>query len=131
MRFLIKLFYIVFVGKNKTDEDISSDSEDEDTTPTNERVSHDDVTPNETINDLTNMKHTLELAKRAIRGEHIDDEDLEDIKEEYSSYFDEESNTTDDKEALKEIIDYLKDEINSTLNGPSFWNEEGVRRSIR
>lgn len=105
----------MFIGK-RSRQDISSDDEtDNDKTPTNEPASDNDSTPKESLNDLSDMKHTLENAKRAARGEHVDKEDLENIKEEYSSYFDEESGNTTEKEALKEIIEYLEVEI-STLN---------------
>lgn len=49
------------MGSKRKQEDISSGEEvDDDKTPTNEPVSGDDsVTPNETINDITDMKNTL------------------------------------------------------------------------
>ena len=61
LRFLSNSFGIVFMGSKRKQDDISSDNEeDKDKTPTNERVSEDDVTPNETLNDISEMKNTLE-----------------------------------------------------------------------
>jgi len=48
------------------------------------------------------MKHTLDLVERKLRGQDIPDQDSENIKEEYDSYFDE-SNSKYDKNYLEEI----------------------------
>src|ERR1017187_1127123 len=114
LRFLINLFTIVFIGGKGSEDDISSDNEneDDDKTPTNERVSGDDlVTPNETINDITDLKHNLEQVKRVARGEEIDKKDLDNIKEEYGAYFDEDSGNATEKESLNEIIEYIESEL--------------------
>lgn len=106
----------------KSDSDVSdnSDEEDNDKTPTNEKDSGDDsVTPNETINDITDMKNTLEQVKRAARGEHVDKKVMDNIKEDYESYFDEDSGNATEKESLEEIIGYLEDELSTTLNKAS------------
>jgi hypothetical protein len=71
LRFLINLFRIVFIRGKISHYDISSDNEniDSESTLTNSFISgEDDVT----INDITDMKHTIEQLKRAVRGEHID-----------------------------------------------------------
>jgi hypothetical protein len=121
------LFNIVLIGNKRTYKDISSDnpvdSDDEgdnDKTPTNEKISEDeDVTPNETINDISDMKHTLEQVKRAIKGDHVDKKALDNIKEEYSSYFDEESGEGTDKKALEEVKEYLEGELSEYLGRAS------------
>ena len=122
LRFLINLFTIVFIGGKGSEDDISSDNEneDDDKTPTNERVSGDDlVTPNETINDITDLKHHLEQVKRVARGEEIDKKDLENIKEEYGAYFDEDSGNATEKESLNEIIEYIESELSLLLKKAS------------
>lgn len=108
----------MFIEGKRSHEDISSD-EDSDKTPTNERVSEDDTTPNESLNDISDMKNTLEKVKQAAKGQALDKKDFENIKEEYSSYFDEEGGNVTDKEAFDEIIDYLEEEISVTLKKSS------------
>lgn len=140
------LFHIVFIGNKRshndistdnnisTDNDISTDNEDvdsedsnSDTTPTNEKVSDGDVTPNETINDITDMKHTHKQIERVLKGEEINKEDWDNIKEEYSSFFGEESGNTTDKESLTQIKDYLEGELNTSLNKASM---DGLRKAL-
>jgi len=104
------------------DNDISdnSDNEDYDKTPTNEKDRGDDsITPNETINDITDMKNTLEQVERAILGKHVDKEVMKEIKEEYESYFDEDSGNYTEKESLEDIKSYLEGELSITLNKAS------------
>lgn len=115
------LSYNVYIKGKRSYEDISSSEDvDSDKTPTNEKVSDDgDVTPNENLNDITDMKNTLEQVKRAVKGENVGKNVIDDIKEEYSSYFDQESGNTTDKEALKEIKDYLEGELSTSLNKAS------------
>ena len=137
LKILNILFHIVFIGKRShsdisTDNDISTDyddddddggSENSDTTPTNEKVSDGDgdgdVTPNETINDISDMKHTQTQLERILRGEKINKEDLDNIKEEYSSFFEEDSGNTTDKEAFTQIKEYLDGELSASLNKAS------------
>lgn len=124
---VIVLSYFVLIGNKRSYEDISSDNPvdsdnegDNDKTPTNEKVCEDgDVTPNETVNDISDMKHTLNEVKRALRGDHMDNNSLEDIKEEYSSFFGEDSGNDTDKEALKEIKEYLEGELSESLGKAS------------
>lgn len=105
LRFLIYLFSIVLIGTKRGSEEISSDSEsDGDKTPIADQGSDNDVTPNETLNDITDMNNTLKKVEQALTGKDINKEDLENIKEEYSSYFDEDSGNTE-KEGLKEVKD--------------------------
>jgi len=140
LRFLLNLFGIVFMSKKRSYSDISSesisddstnadsengdgdsDSGDSDKTPTNQKDSEDDdVTPNETINDITDMKHTLDKVERLIKGENTNKDDLKNIKEEYSSYFDYESENGTELESLNQIKEYLDGELSLTLNSPSF-----------
>jgi hypothetical protein len=129
LSFLVNLFGIVFMVNKRSHNDISSDSNNEyndndkgdsDNTPTNEKNSEEgDITPNETINDITNVKHTLEQVKRLARGEDIDKKDLDSIKEEYESFFDEDSGNTTEKESLNQIIEYLEGELSTSLNKAS------------
>jgi len=122
LRFLINTYSIVFIGGKRNHADISNDSDDvdDDRTPTNEKVSDDGgATPNESLNDITDMKHTLEQVKRAARGEHIDNQELKKIKEEYSSYFDEDSGNATEKEAYEEIEEYLEGELSVSLGKAS------------
>lgn len=130
---IVVLSYIVLTGNKRSYEDISSDNPvdtddggnyddegDNDKTPTNEKVSEDeDVTPNETVNDISDMKHTLEQVKRGIKGDDVDNKVLKDIKEEYSSFFDKDSGNATDKEALKEVKEYLEGELSESLNRAS------------
>jgi len=70
----------------------NQDSEDEysDNTPTNEKQNTNDghVTPNETINDITEMKHNLKETKRILNGENVDQKTQNNIKEEFAYHFD-------------------------------------------
>jgi hypothetical protein len=46
---------------------------DSDNTPTNEKVSEEgDITPNETLNDTLDVKHTLKQVERLLIGKHIE-----------------------------------------------------------
>lgn len=122
MRFLVNLLNNVFIKGRISNDDISDDSENEDNdrTPTNEKDSEeDDVTPNEAINDITDMKNTLEQVKQAARGEYLDKKVIDDIKESYSSFFDEDSGNATEKESFEEIIDYLEGELSTSLNSAS------------
>jgi len=106
----------------RSDNDISENSaeEDNDKTPTNEKDSgNDSVTPDETINDITDMKNTLEHVKRAIVGKHVDKKVMDDIKEEYNSYFYEDSGNSTEKESLDDIKNYLESELSIALNKAS------------
>jgi uncharacterized protein YacL (UPF0231 family) len=58
------------------------------------------------------MKNTLKKVEEVLKGEKINKEDMENIKEEYSSYFDEDSGNTE-KEGLEQIKDYLEDELST------------------
>jgi hypothetical protein len=110
------------MGNKRKQDDISSDNEEEDSdkTPTNEKVSEDDnVTPNETINDITDMKNSLEVLKRITKGEKVGKKELDSVKEEYSSFFDEESGNTTEREGIDEIIDYLEGELSEALGKAS------------
>jgi hypothetical protein len=95
--------------------DISSneDNKDIDKTPTNEYVSDDDSTPTEALNDneVSDAKNTLRTVERALNGEHVDKPSLDNVKEEFKSVFDEHNG--DIEGALKEVKDYLEDELSS------------------
>jgi len=110
------------MGNKRKQDDMSSDDneQDGDKTPTNEKVSDDDnVTPNETLNDITDMKNTLDILKRKTTGENVDKKELDSIKEEYSSFFDEDSGNTSETEGINEIIDYLEGELSEALGKAS------------
>jgi hypothetical protein len=97
-------------------EDSDSENDDNDKTPTNEKGSDmdsDTDTPNH--KDISDLQHTLKQVKRAEKGEYIEEKYLKDIKEEFSSFFDEDSGNNTDKEAYEEILEYLQKEIDSTL----------------
>jgi hypothetical protein len=53
------------------------------------------------------MKNTLEQVKRAISGKHVDKKVMKEIKEEYESYFYEDSGNSTEKESLEDIKSYL------------------------
>lgn len=91
-------------GNREIQNDIPYDSDEEDggKTPTNESISEEE-------DEISDIKETLELIERLERGEYIHREDLENIKEEYASYF-EEDNVTE-KEALKQIKESLEGEL--------------------
>lgn len=94
--------------------------EDNDRTPTNEKNNDEgDVTPKST--DIEDMQNTLRNIKQALSGGSISKESLEDIKQEYSSYFDEDSENNT-KEALEEIKDYLEGELSASLKKGAFNN---------
>jgi uncharacterized Zn finger protein len=84
-------------------------SDDGDKTPTN-NDSGGDVTPNETLNDITDMKNTLKKVEEALSGKE-NKQDIDNIKKEFSSYFDEDSGNTTQEESLNQIKEYLVDEI--------------------
>ena len=131
LRFLIYLFSIVFMGNKRSINDISTGSDsdnndnyggnddnggsdddgsdDGDKTPTN-NDSGGDVTPNETLNDITDMKNTLKKVEEALSGKE-NKQDIDNIKKEFSSYFDEDSGNTTQEESLNQIKEYLVDEI--------------------
>lgn len=111
----------------RTQKELLSDQSDGNTTPTNKKAkldsdnpqdSEDDTTPIDELNDITDMKHTLDLVERKLRGQDIPDQELENIKEEYGSYFDE-SNFKSDKNSLEEIKEYLEGELSESLNKAS------------
>lgn len=140
LRFLIYIFSIVFIGikyisaysdeyktftkgtdndsysdeDNTSTKDTGSNSDDDgdgDKTPTKDTDS-DDVTPTEEINDITDMKNTVKNIEDILNGK-VDKEKLDEIKEEFSTWFEDEDNT--EKEALESIKHYLDGEIKSTL----------------
>jgi len=138
LRFLIFIFSIVFIGikyisaysdeyktftkgtgnvsysdeDNTSIKDTGSNSDgDGDKTPTKDTGS-DNVTPTEEINDITDMKNTVKNIEDILNGK-VDKETLDEIKEEYSTWFEDEDNT--EKEALESIKHYLDGEIKSTL----------------
>jgi hypothetical protein len=71
------------------------------------------------MNDISDMKHTLEGVKRVLEGDDEDNQVLDDIKEEYSSFFYEDSGNATDKEALEEIKEYLEGELSESLGRSS------------
>jgi hypothetical protein len=130
LRFLIKILSIVFIGNKRSIKDISSDNNsdkiptkdtdsdndsDENKTPTKNTGSDNDVTPNETLNDISDMKNIRKKLEDVLSGKEINKEDLDEIKEEYSSYFDEDSENTE-KEGIEQIKEYLDGEIEKATN---------------
>lgn len=90
-----------------------SDSDDSDTTPTNGSVEGSeggDTPTNERVDEQAETRNTLELVKRVAKGEDISRQDLENIKEEFSSYFEEDKT---EKEAYNDIIEELEGEVSS------------------
>lgn len=92
-------------------------SDDGDKTPTN-KDSGGDVTPNETLNDITDMKNTLKNVEEALSGKE-NKQDIDNIKKEYSSYFDEESGNTTQEESLNQIKEYIVGEIQGLIDSAS------------
>ena len=88
---------------------------------------HDDQTAGE-LEDMTKTKDkikdlmdkgVIDRVDNRLPVSHKDFKDLEEIKKEYDSYFDEESGNTTG-EGLKEVIEYLEEEITSlSKNNPS------------
>lgn len=117
---ILNLFNIVYIGGKRTHEDISGENDtDSDKTPTNELAGEDDdqsVTPNETINDITDMKNTLGILKRALNGEPITPNERSQIEEEYSAFFDDESGNRTRREAYEEVKNYLEGELDQTVS---------------
>jgi hypothetical protein len=77
-------------------------------TPTNKSISQDDggQTPtNDRYNEEADLRSSLDNAKRALMG---DSEGLDQLKEEYSSHFDDSSTM---EEALKSIIDSIETDL--------------------
>jgi len=80
------------------------------------------------LEDMTNIKSKIKdltdkgVIDRVERGQpvsHKDFKDLQEIKEEFESYFDEDSGNSL-KEGLEEVVGYLEEEINSlSENNPS------------
>ena len=105
---------------------IEEDETDGDKTPTNPKSVNydDDKTPTEELNDISFMKNSKNIIKelknkdvvnRLEKGLPIDNEDkenLDNLKEEYSSYFDEDSENTIE-EGLDQIDEYLDGELNT------------------
>jgi len=148
LRFLIFIISIIFIGKkflsafsdeyktftkgsdndnysdenntstNDTDSDGDGDG-DGDITPTND----DDVTPTEEINDITDMKNTIKNIDDILNGK-IDEEKLDEIKEEFSTWFEDEDNT--EKDALESIKHYLDGEVKAALNNLS----DGLHKAL-
>lgn len=94
---------------------------------------HDDETAGEIEDMITTKGKIKDLIDRGVIDRvdnglpvsHKDFKDLEEIKKEYDSYFDEESDNTI-KEGLKEVTEYLEEEITSlSKNNPS----EGLNTS--
>lgn len=108
-------------GDKTPTNDIGSD-DDGDKTPTN-NIGSDDVTPTEEINDITDMKNTVKNIEDILNGK-VDKERLDDIKEEYSTWFEDEDNS--EKEALESIKHYLDGEIKSTLKNFS----DGLHKAL-
>lgn len=105
-------FGFIFKGKRSfKDITSNSDNEDIDKTPTNEIVSDDGSTPTEALSDDENSdaKDILETVKRALNGEDVDKDSLDDIKEEFKNVF--EDHQTDVVGALNEVKDMLEDEL--------------------
>jgi hypothetical protein len=125
LRFLISLFNIVFIGAISSEggpeddgdpedddpEDGGHPEDEGDKTPTNDKGSGDESTPREIVNDITDMTNTLKNIEKALSGEKIDKKDLEYIKEEYDSFFDEDSGTDSDQQGLEQVKEYLKQEL--------------------
>jgi hypothetical protein len=106
--------------------DISSDNDsdndgdnDGDKTPTKEKYSDNDVTPNETLNDITDMKDTLKKVEDVLSGKEINKQDLDNIKEDYNSFFDEDSGNETEEEGLKQLKEYIDDELEKAINSAS------------
>jgi len=76
LRFLIFIFSIVFIGKKY----ISAYSDEYKTFTKGSN----NVTPTEEINDITDMKNTVKNIEDILNGK-VDNEKLEEIKEEYST----------------------------------------------
>lgn len=108
-------------GNEKTNDDADEEyeKEDNDRTPTNEKTNDDggEATPNAA--DIEDMQNTIGTIDKALNGEGISEEDLKDIKEEYSSYFDKESGNNTE-EGLKEVKDYLHGELAPSLKKGAF-----------
>jgi len=126
LRFLVSISSsIIYIKEYDTDE--ASEDDDSDKTPTNARSPEDDggETPTEQVNDISSMKNIKNIIKdlkknnvsnRLDQGLPVsakNRENLSDIKEEFSSYFDEDSGNNTVEEALDQIDDYIEGELSS------------------
>lgn len=109
LRFLIPL--VVYTKRKR--EDISNDNHK------NDNVNNEEL--NEELEDITNTRSKIEelinkgVIDRVDNGLPVsvkDFNDLQDIKEEYESYFDEESGNNN-RQGVKEIYEYLGEELAS------------------
>jgi predicted RNase H-like HicB family nuclease len=121
--------YIVYAKR-------SLDDFQEETTSTNERY-----------NDIENMDKTRSNIKELLNNGVVDKVDkglpvphkdykpLDDIKKEYDTFFDEDSGNNSVAEALKEIEEYLKGEIDSlsesNINKPSDLNKSEDEPNVK
>lgn len=81
---------------------------DNDRTPTNGSVEGDSTPTDESANDEADLRTTLDLVKRAAKGEDIGRTSLDQIKEEFSYIFD---TSRTKKEAYNDIINNLEGEL--------------------
>lgn len=111
MRFLIPS--IIYIKRGIAD--VSTDDDDEKIT---EESSNTMTNTKNRIKDLKD-KGVIDRVENGLPVSHQDFKDLESIKEEYDSFFDEDSGNTLRK-GLNEVEDYLEEEIGSlSKNQPS------------
>lgn len=96
--------------KNNSDDGDKTPTNSGDTTPTNNSG---EVTPN--VTDIEDLQKTLRNVNKALKGEKVSKEDMAEIKEEYSSYFDEYSENTTTTEGLEQVKEYLEGELFPSL----------------
>lgn len=116
--FLIYVLRLNIVFMKRSHDDFTSEDNDKDKTPTNEKISDDGSTPTEGLSDedtsdeeASDAQETLGAVKRALNGEDIGKTSLDNIKEEFKSIF--EDHIGDTKGALKEVKDELEGELSS------------------
>lgn len=73
--------------------------------------------------EASDIQNTLEIIEQLLKGDTLekrenneiihpkDENDLKNIEEEYSSYFDKDSNNSTKREGLEEVKEYLKEEM--------------------
>jgi len=81
------------------------------------------LTKKQDTDEASDMENTIETIEELLKGDTLeksdnkqtinpkDEKDIKNIEEEYSSYFDEDSDNSTKREAMEQIKEYLKEEI--------------------